>query len=67
MARMKKQKRFKNHLQKSYEHLESARTIIQENLENETIEDPSILVHFKLKTLDAKLLLKGMLEKVDKL
>ena len=64
---MKKQKRFKNHLQKSYEHLETARNIIQENIENENIENNSTLVQFKLKTLDAKLILKGMLEKVDKL
>lgn len=65
---MKSNKRLKGHLQKAYDRNESARGIIYKELENETDEDKrSILVQFKLHSIDVKLKLKGMLEQVDDL
>ena len=63
---MKHNKRLKNHLNKAYEHNEKARNIIQKEIEKQ--EQPnSLLVDYKLQTLDVKLKLKTLISKADEL
>ena len=65
---MKHNKRLTNHLQKSYEHNEKARAIILHELQRENDDNTiSLLVQYKLQTLDVKFKLKELLEKVDDL
>ena len=65
---MKTNKRLTNHLNKAYEHNEKARAIILHELQRENDDNTiSLLVQYKLQTLDVKFKLKELLEKADEL
>ena len=62
---MKSNKRLKNHLQKAYEHNESAREIILKELQKDS--DNTNLVKYKLRMLDIKFALKKLVQDADSL
>lgn len=62
---MKSNKRFKKHLQKAYEHNESARELVIKELQ-EGSDNPN-LVKYKLQMLDIGLALKKLVQSADSL